>query len=99
MGSRLELHELLIAITPRVYFQPPPTIQLQYPCIIYRRDDTKIDYADDVKYKHHIRYQVTVVAKDPDSTIGPAVEQFDYCEFTRFYTADTLNHDVYNLFF
>lgn len=101
MGSRLELQALLKGIlgTDNVYFQPPPSIQMQYPCIVYRRDLTKVLFAEDKPYKLFKRYQVIVIDRDPDSAIPDKIAALPMCIFERFYTADNLNHDVYKLFF
>ncbi len=29
-----------------VYFQPPPTVKMQYPCIVYKRDYLNTEFAD-----------------------------------------------------
>lgn len=99
MASRLELHELLEEITEHVYFQPPSNIQMQYPCIIYRRDDSQTEYAGNRKYLHTKRYQVTVVDRDPDTELSDKVEELPLCSFNRYYAADNLNHYVFTLFF
>lgn len=99
MGQRLELQTLLLTFVPNVYFQPPPTVQMEYPCIVYNRDNVNMDYADDQPYKHRIRYQVTIIDRDPDSPIPAKVAALPLCSFDRFFTADNLNHDVYKLFF
>jgi hypothetical protein len=99
MGSRLELHQLLEAITTNVYFQPPVNVQLQYPCIIYHRDFADTKFANDKPYSHTLRYMVMVIDKNPDSDIPSKVAALPMCLFNRFFTADNLNHDVYNLYF
>lgn len=101
MAQRLELQALLVSLlgSSNVYFQPPPTVKLQYPCIIYNRDRINTSFADNKPYKHKKRYQVTVIDKDPDSTIHEKVAELSMCSYDRFYAADYLNHDVYNLFF
>ena len=99
MAPRLELQTLLLTLAPRVYFQPPPTMVMEYPCIVYNRDNVKTEYADDLPYKHRTRYQVTVIDRDPDSPIPAKVAALPSALFDRFYTADNLNHDVYQLFF
>jgi hypothetical protein len=40
-----------------------------------------------------------IIDQDPDSAIPPKVAALPMCLFNRFYTADNLNHDVYNLYF
>lgn len=99
MGQRLDLHTTLTALAPNVYFQPPPSVQMQYPCIVYKRDDVRTVHADDKPYHRRKRYQVTVIDRNPDSDIPDKVGALPLCTFDRFYTADQLNHDVFNLFF
>ena len=99
MAQRLELQALLETMVTNVYFQPPPTIQMAYPCIIYKRDDVDIQHADNKPYKNAKRYQVTVIDQDPDSPIPGLVQELPSCQFDRFFTADNLNHDVHNLYF
>lgn len=99
MAPRVDLQELLEDITPNVYFQPPNNVQLQYPCIIYKRDSVKADHGDNILYKHTQRYQVIVIDRNPDSVIPMAVARLPLCAYDRFYTANNLNHDVYNLFY
>lgn len=101
MAPRLELQALLTTVlgSDNVYFQPPETIKMQYPCIVYNRDYAITEFADDKPYLHRKRYQVTVVDPNPDSTIPAKIAALPLCVFDRFYTADNLNHDVYKLFF
>lgn len=99
MGQRLDLHALLVAITENVYFQPPPSVKMKYPCIVYQRDYKKTEFANDLPYIGRKRYQVTVLDEDPDSGIPEQVAKFPMCIFDRFFTADNLNHDVFKLFF
>lgn len=98
---RSELQTLLETLTPHVYFQPPtaPKMTLQFPCIVYKRDQASTQYAGDKPYRNTKRYQVTVIAQDPDSDIPDKVAALPLCAFNRFYTADNLNHDVFNLYF
>jgi hypothetical protein len=99
MGQRLELHQILETFTDNVYFQPPTNIQLNYPCIIYKRDFADTKFADDKPYNHVKRYMVTVIDPDPDSELPNKVAAMPMSLFNRFYTADNLNHDVYSVFF
>lgn len=99
MGQRLDLQTLLQDITEHVYFQPPTNTKLIYPCIIYRRDDEDAKYAGNSLYNHTKRYQVTVIDQNPDSDLPDAVRKLPLCSFDRHFTADNLNHDVFNLYF
>jgi hypothetical protein len=101
MDLRLDLHTILVDIlgSSNVYFQPPPTVIMVYPSIVYRRDYAETIFAENKPYQHRKRYQVTVIDRDPDSIIPGKIAALPMCIFDRFYTADNLNHDVYKLFF
>jgi hypothetical protein len=101
MGDRLTLHTLLTSIlgSDNVYFQPPESISLKYPCIIYKRDYIKTDHADNSPYTLGKRYSVTVIDKNPDSVIPDNIAALPTCSFERHFTADNLNHDIFNLYF
>jgi hypothetical protein len=99
MAPRQQLHELLLTLTEHVYFQPPSNIAMQFPCILYNRDASHSDHADNRPYLHAKRYQVTVVDRDPDSPLPDLVESLPLCGFDRSFVADGFNHWVFHLFF
>lgn len=101
MAQRLELQAILTEIleSAHVYFQPPPSVIMNYPCIVYRRDYELTRFADDKPYSRIKRYQVTVIDRNPDSDIPDKVADLPLCVYERFYTAENLNHDVFKLFF
>ena len=101
MAQRHELQTLLINIlgTKDVYFQPPPNVPMNYPCIVYHRDYELVNHADDLVYKRRKRYLVTVIDRNPDSVVPDKISELPLCVYDRFFTADNLNHDVYKLFF
>lgn len=101
MDQRLLLHEILVAAlgSKNVYFQPPPSTELRYPCIIYERDRSRTDHADNVPWSVKRGYAVTVIDRDPDSAVLGQIERIPSCTFSRHFTTDNLNHDVFNIFF
>jgi hypothetical protein len=101
MAPRLQLQTLLEALlgSRHVYFQPPPTVKMEYPAIVYSRSHIETNFADNKPYKNKKRYQVTIIDRDPDSDIHEKVAALPLCSYDRFFTADNLNHDVFNLFF
>lgn len=101
MGLRLQLQSLLSEIlgSGHVYFQPPATVQMKYPAIVYSRDALDTEFAGNNPYRHTQRYQVTVIAEDPDNDIRDRVAALPMCTFLRFFAADNLNHDVFTLYF
>ena len=99
MAPRLELQSLLEEVTEHVYFQPPANIQMQFPCIIYSRDGSLSDHANNGLYRHTKRYQITVIDRNPDTELADKVEALRYSSFERFFATDHLNHYVFSLFF
>lgn len=101
MGTRIDLHEELVKVlgSSNVYFQPPETIKMHYPCIVYQRDSGDTNFGDNIPYRVTKRYQVTVIDKDPDSGIPDKMAwAFPMCVYDRGYTSDNLNHTVFNLY-
>lgn len=98
---RIELQQKLEELlgSRNVYFQPPESVKLKYPCIIYERSDMRVDSADNIDYRNYNRYTITVIDKDPDSPIPARVRELKYCSFDNHSTVDNLNHDYFNLFY
>lgn len=102
MGQRLQLQaklEEILGLPGNVYFQPPANLQMKYPAIVYSRDDAETLFADNDVYRRMKRYQVTVIDQNPDSEFPDKVAELPMCTYDRFFTADNLNHDVFNLYF
>lgn len=101
MGSRLDLQTLLESLLESdfVYFQPPPTIQMSYPCIVYTRSDIRTDYANNNPYGLKKEYTITVIDSNPDSLIPDKVANLPLSSFDRHYIADNLNHDIFTIYY
>lgn len=102
MARRLELHDELCKIlgTNSVYYQPPPSLIMNYPCIVYHLAGINKRNANDRVYKLNKRYEVTVIDRDPDSEIADRIiEHFPMCAFDRSFTSDNLNHWVLTLYY
>lgn len=101
MGTRLELHSKLKEVlkSDNVYFQPPATIQMKYPCIVYELSDFDIRYADNENYTVKRRYTVTIIDKNPDTKNMDELCSKFVCRPNRFFTANNLNHYVFELYY
>lgn len=97
MASRLDLQQLLEDTlgSRNVYFQPPESMKIQYPAIVYSRDSIDNDFADDSVYRQIHSYQIIVIDKDPDSEIVDKLSKLPTCKFRRHYKTDNLNHDIF----
>ena len=101
MASRLELQTMLEELlgSRNVYFQPPASVRMNYPAIVYSRQDIENEFADNSVYIQSLGYEITVIDADPDSDLPRKVSKLPMCRFDRHYTADNLNHDVFTLYF
>lgn len=102
MASRLELQNKLVELlgSDHVYFQPPSSIRLIYPCIIYNLSNIQTRKADDVSYNLDFAYDVIYIDKNPDNNFKTQMLlEFPKCRFNRFFASDNLNHYVFTLYY
>lgn len=99
MATRLELGTKLKTFCDNVYFQPPNSKVLTYPCIVYSRADFSVRDADNKKYFIRDKYQLMVIYKDSDNEVPKnLLTGFDYIIHDRTYISDNLYHDTFDLY-
>lgn len=99
MASRIDLQKTLEGIlgTRNVYFQPPASLQMKFPCIKYDFSKPELVHADNsILFEHHT-YSVTLIHKDPDNTVWESILHLPYCRFDRMYKADNMYHYVFSI--
>lgn len=107
MDRRLQLHNALCKILDcpnkgedcRAYFQPPTSIEMNYPAIVYALSDIENAFADGGVYSSTRKYSVTIIDYDPDSPLIGKMANLPMCRFNRHYTSDNLNHYVYEIYY
>lgn len=101
MSRRIELQSMLEKLlgSRNVYFQPPETLKINYPCIIYNLATIDVDQADDMNYICRKAYSVTYVDKNPDNTMVDELIKLPGCRFDRTYRSSNLNHYTFTLFY
>ena len=102
MPSRIDLQNELENIlgNRNVYFQPPASVRMKYPCIRYSRNVDHVARANDRIYNTTRCYTVIVIDPDPDSVIPDAIlARFPMCSMSNPYTADNLNHFPLTLYY
>ena len=101
MASRLELQSKFEDIlgSRNVYFQPPSSVRMQYPAIVYSRKNIESRFANNNIYRKLPCYEVVLIDKNPDSEFIDKILELPYCSFDRHYEADNLNHDVFTIFY
>lgn len=71
-----------------------------YPCIVYKKTNKMRHYGNNIIYLSQTEYQITVIDKNPDSTIADVMEtQFEHCIIDQYFTMDNLNHTTLTLYY
>lgn len=96
---RTELGELLHEYCDHVYFQPPESIRMKFPAIIYALNNIRNRHADNGVYAQASEYTVTVIDKNPDSEIVKAVSLISTARFDRTFITDNLYYSVFTIHF
>ena len=102
MNKRLELHEKLCDLVGNnnVYFQPPASVQISYPCVVYHIGAGDAKRADGIVYNYTNSYDVVFIFKKPTiEIIEQVLNAIPMCRFTRGYVADNLNHYAFTLYY
>ena len=101
MSIRTDLQSKLEELlgTRNVYYQPPPTVNMQYPAIVYSRKRIESIFANNKKYSKMNSYEIIVIDKRPDNPVIDALLELPYSSYDRHYNGDNLNHDVITLYF
>lgn len=100
MDNRLKLQKVLETIlgSRQVYYQPPESIKMIYPAIVYSRNNINSKFANNGIYNNKYGYKIVVIDKDPDSEIVDKVAHLPMCAFNTHYTKDNLNHDIFTIY-
>lgn len=99
-NRRIRLQTELEHICDNVYFEPPESIKLKYPAIIYTRNNIHLSSADDINYKMSKGYKITVIDKDPDSEILKLlIDKFSMLSFEQHFKLEGFNHDIFSLYY
>lgn len=101
MDKRLELHEILCNIldSRNVYFQPPESVRMKYPAIVYSLNTIEGLYANNVLYNYERQYLVTLMTSDPDNSLVEKILKLQKCKIMRVFTSNNLNHYVFQIFY
>lgn len=94
---RLQLHNKLVEIlgSDNVYFQPPESVKLQYPAIVYERSSINNPHASNQVYLIGCDYRITIIDKSPVSDVVEKMSRFPTANFSRHYVDSNLNYDVF----
>lgn len=99
--ARLDLQEFLEILKgdQNVYFQPPASVKMNYPAIVYKLSNINNTHANNSPYIQDTAYQLIYITKNPDDVMIKTLSKLPMCDFDRHYTADNLNHYSYILYY
>lgn len=98
--DRKTLHQKLIDVleSNQVYYEPPETVKMSYPAIVYSKDRINTVKADDKNYRRYTSYTIIVISKTPDIDVVNKILDWQYASYNRAYKADNLYHEVINIY-
>lgn len=102
MASRLDLQTDFETVlnSSNVYFQPPSSIHMSFPAIVYNLGRIEVNHADNMSYLKFNKYDVKYIHKDPDDPNREVLlDHFPMIRYDRSYVADGMYHDVYTLYY
>lgn len=101
MATRLQLQSKLESIlgSRNVYYQPPATLQMKYPCIVYDLDSYDSIYADNDPYALLRRYQITYIDRNPDAPVIEELLKLRTARFDRVFVNDGLYHYILRIYY
>ena len=85
-------------IINNVYFQPPSSVKLVYPCIVYSLNYIKSDKADNRGYIKNTSYKLTYIDTRPDSDMPYKLMDMPKCNMQNTYTSDGLYHYPFTIY-
>ena len=100
-NERSDFYQLLLDKLGEIniYFQPPPSVKLVYPCLICELDRITSRYADDTPYTQMSGYTLTLITRKLGGNgIVEKLLELKHCSFDRFFTSDNLNHYVFTIY-
>ena len=100
MVDRIDLQTTLQDIlgSKNVYYDPPETLKISYPAIIYSKSGLKNKKADDANYHINTIYDITVIDKRPDNAAIKKLLELPYCSYDRHFVSDNLHHDTLTIY-
>lgn len=101
MATRQELQSKLEEIlgSRNVYYQPPETVKMEYPSIVYSTKNIKSTFANNTPYSMTKCYELVVIDRKSDNPVIDKLLNIPYVVFDRHYTADNLHHDVLTIYY
>lgn len=99
--KRLKLDKVLRDTlgSAHVYFQPPESVRMEYPCIVYNLAKIPAQFADDKAYLLNPKYVIRYVTHKPDDEMRFTLVNVLGVPMIQAYAKDGLYHYIYELYY
>ena len=99
--TRLEIQSMLENIlgSRNVYYQPPSSIQIKYPAIVYSLEGMTNNHASNGVYLTQKAYKVIYIDSNPDNEMVSVLNNIMHSVFNSYYVTDNLHHYAYTIYF
>ena len=77
-----------------VYYNPPESLKMNFPCIVYNNSYIESIHADNIKYLDYTTYKITVISKKPDHPAIRAILDVPMTKFSANYTKNGFYYTV-----
>jgi hypothetical protein len=81
-----------------VYYNPPESIRMTYPAIVYSKKKIDKMTANNAAYLLKPCWEIIVIDTLPDNPVIKKLLALPYCSYDRAYIANNLHHDVLTLY-
>lgn len=101
MADRLYLQAQFEKIlgSRNVYFQPPASVSMKYPAIVYKPKDFRMRSANNTNgYTQSDGYEGVLITREPDPKCLGELLKLPYCRFDRPYTSNNLHHFAFTIY-
>lgn len=100
-NRRVNLHRELESIlgSKNVYYDPPESFKLKYPCIVYYLENLLDTPADNIAYRRMRRYNMTYITTDSEDPIAERLADLRYCRLNRPFSVSDLFHFAYTIYY
>lgn len=82
-----------------VYYNPPASVKMNYPAIVFSRSKIDKKNANNAAYILSHRYEVTVIDRDPDCKYIETILRLPSCTHDRHFVSDNLHHNTFTLYY
>lgn len=98
-AARLKLRSMLKEVFEgKLYYQPPGGTTLEYPCIVYSKEDIGNVYADNYVFRQQHKFKFTYMDPNINNMLVDKLSKLPMCSFERYFANDNINHDVFIIY-